>query len=99
IELSSTDGVAPSVCMPAHPPPCVTKSLWFHAGGPVHRVNGLPPSYRTPMEYALRSMVPLSMRTTYGTVLPWSVVVVATSAGGLFGSYAAHCPVTEDMYW
>src|SRR4051794_19375552 len=60
IELSSTDGVAPSVCMPAQPPPCVTNSLWFHAGGPVHRVNGLLPSYRTPIEYALRSMVPLS---------------------------------------
>ena len=62
-------------------------------------MKGLLPSYRTPIEYALRSIVPLSMRTTYGTVLPWSVVVLATSAGGLFGSYAAHWPVTDDMYW
>src|SRR3954452_246501 len=33
-----------------------------------------------------------------GTVLPWSVVVVATSAGGLFGSYGWRPPAV-DMYW
>src|SRR3954470_19950346 len=96
---SSTGGVTPSVCMPAQPPPCVTMTLWFHADGPVQRSNGWLPSYRTAMEYALRSMSPLSMRTTYGTVLPWSVVVVSTSGGGLLGSYAENLPVTEDMYW
>ena len=34
-----------------------------------------------------RFCVPVSCRMMYGTVLPWSVVVVATSAGGLAGSY------------
>src|SRR4051794_16434754 len=34
----------------------------------------------------------------YGAVTPWSVVVVATSDGGLFGSYAENCPVTDDLY-
>src|SRR5689334_6036866 len=33
-----------------------------------------------------------------GTVTPWSVVVVATSDGGLFGSYAFSEP-SVDMYW
>ena len=38
-----------------------------------------------------RSIVPRSTRTMYGTVTPWSVVVVARSGGGFDGSYAANC--------
>src|SRR5438067_8207081 len=34
----------------------------------------------------------------YGTVVPLSVVVVATSGGGLLGSYAENAPVTDDLY-
>src|SRR6476659_1470089 len=34
-----------------------------------------------------------------GTVLPWSVVVEATSEGGFFGSYGWNCCVVDDLYW
>jgi hypothetical protein len=48
--------------------------------------------------YSPRSSVPFSTRTTNGTVTPRSVVVVATSPGGLAGSYDWNCPVAEDLY-
>src|SRR4051794_21826322 len=36
---------------------------------------------------------------TNGTVVPVWVVVVATSSGGLFGSYGWKAPSTDERYW
>ena len=46
-----------------------------------------------------RSIAPRSTRTMYGTVTPWSVVVVAIDAagGGLAGSYAWNVCVVAFM--
>src|SRR4051812_15053412 len=82
-----TSGATPSWCAIEQPAPYHSKTLWFQAGGPVSRVKLCPGWSRTAMAYGERSMLPRSTRTMYGTVLPWSVVVVATSVGGLLGSY------------
>ena len=42
-------------------------------------------SYSAAMRYSSRTLTPVSTRTTNGTVLPSSVVVVATSLGGQAG--------------
>src|SRR5581483_1556016 len=47
----------------------------------------------------LRLSVPVSTRMMYGTVLPLSVVVVATSDGGWSGSYGLYSPGFVPLGW
>jgi hypothetical protein len=49
------------------------------------------------MRYWSRASVPVSWRTMNGTVLPWSVVVFATSLGGAAGLYARSSPPEVDL--
>src|SRR5437763_16108846 len=70
------------------------RSFWFHCGCLAQGAHGALGSNSTAISWMPRFIVPRSMRTMYGTVMPWSVVVIARSAGGgCDGSYAANCPV------
>jgi len=66
--------------------PWKTTSLLLKPSGGIQGLESVEGSYRTAIRYSSRSIEPISWRTMNGTVLPWSVVVVATSDGGLAGS-------------
>ena len=71
--------------------------LWLKPSCGAHAAHGFFGSYRTAMRYSSRSSAPVSWRTMNGTVLPLSVCVVATSLGGLSGSYDLRSPPLVDL--
>src|SRR6476469_167299 len=74
-------------------------SLWLWPSCGLVGDHGLEGSKRTAMRYSSRSIVPVSRRTMNGTVLPWSVVVVATSGGGCAWSSVAPEKHVHGLIW
>src|SRR3954447_22423944 len=72
-------------------------SLWLYPSCGAVGAHGFFGSNSTAIRYWSRSIVPVSWRTMNGTVLPWSVVVFATSLGGFCGSYDWSEPPPVDL--
>src|SRR4051812_3796201 len=74
------------LCHGLQSPPNGHSSFPVQPGCGAHGAHGFAGSASAATAYSARSITPLSTRTTNGTMRPSSVVVVATSAGGLAGS-------------
>src|SRR3954469_22391337 len=74
-------------------------TLWLKPSCGCVGAHGFDGSNSTAIRYSSRSIAPVSSRTMNGTVLPWSVVVLLTSLGGLSGSYGCSPPPPVGLYW
>src|SRR5689334_12831490 len=94
---SITSGAEPEAYDVSQLAPCVSTSLLFHCFCGAHGCHGFFGCQSTAMAYWSRSEKPTSLRTMNGTVVPFCVVVLARSLGGLSGLYALKLPPNTDL--